>query len=366
MPLWGSADVKHAFGQGKPFSVGIEEELFLVDSETGNLLPSASHVLARIGDGLVGMVGDEIFANELELRSSPAASSSEAVRELARLRREVQRSGANLLGAGLHPGARKSDAQLIDTERAKTVRAEMRGLITRTPECALHVHVGMPDAQTAVRVHNGLRSWMPLFCALAASSPYWFGEDSGLASGRRALTRPYPGRGIPDSLADFEAYEERLAEIAAAGGPDDYTLLWWDIRLHPALGTIEVREMDAQPKLDDVAAIAALIRALACHEAASSADPLPREAIEWSMFRAMRDGPQAEILSRGRLTSVFEAASAALALAAPYAKEVGDDEALGGLKRIIEAGSAARQRAAFADGQIPAVVNLLRAESTVT
>nr|MDQ3572657.1 YbdK family carboxylate-amine ligase [Actinomycetota bacterium] len=321
---------------------------------------------ARIEGERDGLVGNEIFANELELRSSPAASASAAVEELTRLRRTVVVAGGELLGAGLHPGARTDDAKLIDTERATRVRAEMRGLITRTPECALHVHVGMPDAQTAVRVHNGLRSWMPLLCALAASSPYWFGQDSGLASARRALTRPYPGRGIPDPWPSFEAYRKRLGELATAGAPADYTLLWWDIRLHPALGTVEVREMDAQPKLEDVAAIGALIRGLACHEAEASSDPLPREAVEWSMFRAMRDGPQAEILNAGRLTGVREAAESALAFAAPHAKQVGDEEALSGVKRIVEVGSAARQRRAFAGGQIPAVVDLLRAESAAT
>jgi carboxylate-amine ligase len=233
-------------------------------------------------------------------------------------------------------------------------------LILRAAEAALHVHVGMPGGDAAVRGFNGLRRWLPLFRGLAASSPFWFGRDSGLASARWALVRPYPGRGIPRPVADLSEYERTLAQARLGGGPEDYTLIWWDVRLHPRLGTIEVREMDGQSRLADVAALAALVQGLARHEAESSADPVASDAIEWSAFRAARDGLEAEILLGDRLVPLREAARAAVELASPHARESGSENSLEGIERILTEGNGAdRQRRAFGSGGMDAVLELL-------
>lgn len=354
--------MSHAFGSAAPLAVGIEEELLLVDSEDLGLAANASELLARI-DEPPQRIGHEAYASQLELRSPPSAGAAEAVASLGRLRRIATAAGATFLGAGLHPAAQFGAVELVDAERFRTVRDEMRGLIERTPEAALHVHVGMPDTEAAVRVHNAMRCWLPLLAGLAASSPFWFGRDSGLASARRALIGAYPGRGVPDPLRDLAEHEERLAAIAAGGGPEDYTLVWWDIRLHPKLGTVELREMDAQARLADVAAIAALVRGLAGAAAERDGEDSSREAIEWSMFRAIRDGTSAEILDQGRIVPLPEAARRAVALAAPHAREAGDDGALEGVERILGDPSPARQRRAFANGGIGAVLALLREET---
>jgi carboxylate-amine ligase len=149
-----------------------------------------------------------------------------------------------------------------------------------------------------VRAFNALRIQLPLLSALAANSPYWFGRDSGLASARGALVRAYPGRGIPRHLHDYAEYEEVIAETVRAGGIDDYTHVWWDIRLHPRLGTIEVRELDAQTLPEEVEALAALIQRLALEAAETNEQRRPPapEALAWSAFRAARDGMDAEIV----------------------------------------------------------------------
>src|SRR5205085_12133035 len=147
------------------------------------------------------------------------------------------------------------------------------------------------DAATAVNVLNGLREHLPLLQGLSANSPWWFGRDSGLASARYALVQAYPGRGVPPAARDFDEYAETVAATLAAGELDDYTLLWWDVRLHPRLGTVEVREMDAQAPLADVAALGALVCSLARFAAERPvASPTPSDAIAWSSFRAARDG----------------------------------------------------------------------------
>src|SRR5256885_2737742 len=223
------------------------------------------------------------------------------------------------MGAGIHPTGRLGDAQLVRHERYARVDDQMRGLIRRTPECALHVHVGMPDPETAIRAFNGLRPYLPLLEALSASSPFWFGLDSGMASARSALVRAYPGRGIPRAFRDFEDYAATVTDAVRAGGLDDYTFLWWDLRPHPRLGTIEIRETDAQASLDEVAALAGLVHGLAIHAAEEKprdvSNAEPPEALAWSSFRAARDGLDASLHLNGDILPLRHMARRAVELA---------------------------------------------------
>ena len=356
-----------AFGSGEPFRVGIEEELFLVDIETRRLRPVAADVLAAI-DAPERSAAHEAFAAEIELRSAPSANAAEAVAELGRLRaaalEAAAASGATLIAAGLHPAADWGDAELVDAERYRRVLSDVRGLIQRTPECALHVHVSIPDREMAIRAYNGLRGWLPLLGGLAGSSAFWFGRDSGLASGRAAMIRSYPGRGIPRALRDWDDWKRALADTRMGGGPVDYTHVWWEVRLHPKLGTVEVRELDSQSRLGDAGAIAALVQGLARHEAEAGGEPLPTETVHWSAWRAIRDGIAAEIHHEGRLAPLPEVARAAIAMAEPQVREAGGVDALGAIDLIREGGAGAdRQRAAHRRGGMEGVLDSLVAET---
>src|SRR4051812_3313094 len=286
----------------------------------------------------------EAYAAEIELRSPPLPDAPEAVAALRDLRAAARDAGAVLMGAGVHPRGELGDAPLVHHERYSRVDDQMRGLIRRTPECALHVHVGMPDPETAIRCFNGLRPYLPLLQGLSANSPMWFGVDSGMASARAALVRAYPGRGIPRAFRDFEDYAATVSAAVDAGGLQDYTFLWWDVRPHPRVGTIEVREMDAQASLDDVAALAALVHGLAIHaaEEPSAAAPEPPEGLAWSSFRAARDGLDATLHLDGRVVPLRDLARQAVDVAR---RHTGD--AVDGIERILaEGGGAGRQRAA--------------------
>jgi glutamate---cysteine ligase / carboxylate-amine ligase len=355
--------VEHAFGRGEPFTVGVEEELFCVDPETLALDPVAARVLAgmRVEHG---SAGHEAYAAQVELRSPPCRTAGEAAAALAALRAEARRAGGTLLGAGLHPTSELADVALVDEERYRRVEAEMRGLIRRAPEAALHVHVGMPDAESCIRAYNGMRAHLPLLVGLSASSPWWFARDSGFASARWPLVMAYPGRGVPPALRDLDEYERAVAEAGRAGGFADYTWLWWDVRPHPRLGTLELREMDAQSSIEDVAAIAALVQALARAEVEQPTEAGRSDALQWSSFRAARDGVEAEVVRAGRLVPLREAARAELERVRPFARELGSEEALDGVERLLaRGGGAGLQRAAHARGGIGELLEWLVEET---
>lgn len=348
------------FAFGSEFTVGIEEELLLVDPTTLELAPVAGEVLAGIRVEPEG-AGHEAYAAQIELRSPPSDSAAEAAARLAERRLAALEAGATLIGAGVHPTGRLGDAELVPTRRYERVADEMRGLLRRTPESALHVHVGMPDGESAVRGFNALRRHMPLLLGLSANSPWWFGRDSGLASARSALVRAYPGRGIPEALRDMAEAEERIAAMVIVAGAPEPTFLWWDLRLHPTHGTIEVREMDAQSSLEGVASLAALVRVLAVE--AQDAPPAPRDAsevLDWSAFRAGRDGTEASILDEGRLRPLADVARHTVARLRPIARTLGDDDALDGIARLLEqGGGAGRQRSAEARGGVRGMLRML-------
>ena len=241
----------------------------------------------------------------------------------------------------------------------------MGGIVERTPTAALHVHVGMPDAETAILVCNRLRAYLPLLQALAAHSPYWYGRDSGLASARSVVFRGFPRSTIPPTFAGWEHYVDLVAWCQATGDLPDYTYLWWDLRPSPRLGTVEVRAMDAQSRLESVAGLAALVHALAvaCANGAEEVTP-PSEALMESSFRAGRDGLHATVWWRGRLQPIRRIAADALEVARPYARELDGADALEEIERIVrEGGGADRMREAHAAGGMDAVLSQLAAET---
>jgi glutamate---cysteine ligase / carboxylate-amine ligase len=345
----------HRFGTGEPFSVGLEEELLLVDGDTLAVAHVADEVLP--GTGLPReRIDHEAFLAELEVRSEPSASVGEAIGQLAEGRAAAHGAGATLLAAGLHPDARLFDVELVQAERYERVERQMRGLIKRTPECALHVHVGVPDPDAAVAAMNGLRQLLPLLHGLGANSPFWFGTDSGMASSRAAVIRAYPGRGIPPVLRSWDHYLACLDAVRAGGGPTDHTMVWWDARPQPRLGTVELREVDVQTDLDSAAAIAALARAIvrrAVEEPVN--DTAPEQALHWSSFRAARDGLDAEIYFEGAPQPLRQVADAVLDRLGGQA-----DPEIDGIRRIVRDGNGAdRQRAAHQRGGMPALLRYL-------
>jgi carboxylate-amine ligase len=295
------------------------------------------------------------------VRRSPA----EAVEDLRGLRAAAVATGAHLLGAGIHPAESFGHVRHIDDDRYRRIVHDMRGLVARAPTCALHVHVGMPDASTAVRVTNGLRDHLPLLQALSANSPFWHGIDSGLASARAALFRSAPRSEIPRPFADWDDYLASVAAILAAGQLPDYTFLWWDVRPHPRLGTVELRAMDAQSSPRAVLALAALVQALAVHEAEHPPRAwTPREALMESSFRA-RAGRGSSQPAAQRVTATRRPDHAdVLSQVRPHASALHAEAALDEVQWLLTTGGgAARQRQTVDRWAMAGLLELLVAET---
>jgi carboxylate-amine ligase len=356
--------VQHSFGGSADFTVGIEEELLVVDSETHELAHASEPLLAAMGLDERSARHD-LYEAQIELSSPISRDAEEATRSLEALRARLREAGGTVIGAGIHPTGRFGDVRIVDAERYARESERLGGLVDRTPDCALHVHVGMPDPETAIRVCNGFRAQIPLLEALAGNSPYWHGRDSGFASARRILRRGFPRVGIPAAFRDFAEYEEVVNAVMAAAEIDDYTFLWWEVRPHPKFGTVELRAMDSQASLASIAGLATLVQGLAKHFAESPpGEPIQDEVVAESSFRAGRDGIAATLSDGDSLRPVREIAADALALARPHARELGFDAPLEEIERIVREGNGAdRQRAAHGNGGMAAVLRRLVDES---
>ncbi|MBV8734730.1 MAG: YbdK family carboxylate-amine ligase [Solirubrobacterales bacterium] len=286
-----------AFGSTDAFTLGVEQELFLVDA-VGRQRNAGGHVLEALPEFARGQVSAEVHACQVELISGVCRSAEEAIADLRALRDAVLGVGVGLLGTGIHPTAREGEAEITDKERYNFISALLGDALV-DPVGALHVHVGMPDAETAIRAFNGLRPHLPLLEALAANSPFRHGRDTGLASAREITLRAWPRSGTPRAFgdwADFRSMAEGLTRVAEV---PDYTFHWWKLRPHPQLGTVELRALDAQASLAHTEALVKLAHALARYAAVSPPDwsPAP-EILEEASFRACREGLDARLPDR--------------------------------------------------------------------
>src|SRR4051794_13091610 len=339
-----SGGPQHRFGSSGPLTIGVEEELLLVDEGCG-LVAAGERVLDEIDFKHRKSVSTEIFATQIELKTGICLDAGQAVKELAEVRRAVVATGARLMGSGLYPGE-SGEPKLVEKARYETVKKDLAGLLA-TPPCALHVHVGMPDPETAVAVANAMRHHLPLLAALTANSPFRDGADTGLASARAAAVRSYPRFELPRAFRDYEDFLRVADQLIAAAGVDDYTYIWWDVRPHPNLGTVEVRGMDVQTTPEANAAIGALIQALAAKEIDRPGAPgLAREAIEESYFQAERYGLEARLMvDESTAAPAAEVARGILGEARPYAEQLGGAGAFEEIERIVSEGNGAdRQR----------------------
>jgi glutamate---cysteine ligase / carboxylate-amine ligase len=291
---------------GRPWTVGIEEELMLLDPAGHGYVNRVDDVLEALPPAVAEHTAPETHACVLELRSSPHATVAQAAVELGGLRERVDDVLREQLGlcaavAGLHPTAGRDDAELSTHPRYREVAASTRALARREPTMAQHVHVSVPDEDMAVRALDGLRGDLPVILALSANSPYWLGRDSGFASMRTPIFSMFPRVGIPRRFGGYGEYVATVGALLRSHAVADPGFVWWDARLQPRLGTVEVRVMDAQSRLLDVAALAAVVQCTVRRHAERRGGYAPApELLAENRFLAARDGMDAQLLDERR------------------------------------------------------------------
>ena len=243
--------------------------------------------------------------------------------------------------AGTHPFAVWQEIVVSAGERYQFVYGSMRELARREPTFGLHVHVAVPDPEDAIHVANRLRTHIPLLLALSVNSPFWQGRDTGLASARTPLFQAFPRVGIPRDFADYADYAESVDVLIRSGAVPEPTFLWWDVRPQPRFGTVEVRIMDAQTKLGDTAAIAALVQCIVRAEVEAGTHLerwMPQEVLSENRFLAARDGMDAELIEPEleRRVPARELLADLVAVCRPHAQDLGCEAEL---DRVPELGA---------------------------
>jgi glutamate---cysteine ligase / carboxylate-amine ligase len=342
------------FGASAPYTVGVEEELQLVDPASHALVPAIDAVLAaREASGLPeDSVASELSASCVEVRTPAYGTVGELARDLpalrGRVRDLVEGAGARLAAAGAHPFSEATAQEITDKERYRRVDEEMGWPARMQAIYGLHVHVAVPDEEKAIRAVSALSCHVPLFVALSANSPFWSGADTRLASVRTKVFGLVPRTGLPPAFRAWEDFVGYVDALVAAGSIPDYSLCWWDARPHPRLGTVELRAPDTQTESARTASLAALAQCLV-----ATADEFPPENplfTEENKWRATRHGLDARFhdFSSGESVPARHAARVLVEQLRPISQDLGCEPQLEGVLEMAEIPTGAeKQRAIF-------------------
>jgi carboxylate-amine ligase len=341
----------HAFKESR-FTVGVEEELMIVDAETHDLVNAVEQLL---DDAPVGMIKPELMESVLEIATDPCRDVATAGDQLRTLRRHTNaaagRRGLAIASAGTHPLGLWEKQRIVGRPRYRALIDELAFVARQELVFGMHVHVGIDDPETAIAVANGLRQYVPILLGLSANSPFWRGEETGLQSTRMPVFKAFPRVGIPPYYADWDDYTARVRRLDDAGMIGNYTYLWWDVRPHPRLGTVEIRAMDGQTSLDHTIAITALVQTLVRSLAVAHADgqtPIdhPQEVLEANKWLAARYGTDARILdvSTNAVTRIEDLTRSLLDVLRDHADDLGCAAELAGVNDLLDVGNGAHRQ----------------------
>jgi glutamate---cysteine ligase / carboxylate-amine ligase len=347
--------VEHRF-TGPSYTLGIEEELMIVDDQTLELANSIEGLLGDLEDiPTEGEVKPELMESVCEIATTPCRNTVEAGAQLRALRNQVQQiasqRGLAIGSAGTHPFAMWEDQRIVSRPRYRDLIAGLQFVARQEIIFGIHVHVGVDDPDKAVHVTNGMRVHLPLLLALSANSPFWRGDQTGLDSTRTPIFRAFPRVGIPPRYDDFSDWEKRIEFMLGCKVIRDYTYLWYDVRPHPNFGTVEIRVMDSQTRVEHTLALAALVQAMVkelCEhfDAGKTLSRYPYEMLDENKWLAARHGLDAELVDlpeTGRVP-VGELTRRLLTRLRPHAEELGSAAEFDGLEDILENGNGASRQ----------------------
>jgi glutamate---cysteine ligase / carboxylate-amine ligase len=343
--------MEHKF-HGPSYTIGIEEELMIVDAESHALVNAIESLLADAPDG---EIKPELHESVLEISTNPAPNTREAGRRLRALREQVReragRRGLTIGSAGTHPFAKWEEQRIVSRPRYRELVTALRFVARQELIFGMHVHVGVDDPDKAIHVSNGMRVHLAVLLALSANSPFWRGDSTGLLSTRIPIFRAFPRVGIPPHYRDWDHYVREVEFMVQSGVMEDYTWLWHDVRPHPNFGTVEIRVCDSQTRVEHTLALTALVQAMVkelCehYEAGGQLADYPWLMLDENKWLAARHGLDGELvdLPSSERVGAKELARRLLDRLREHAQDLGSADELEGIDDLIEGGSGAQRQ----------------------
>ncbi|HEV8603317.1 MAG TPA: carboxylate-amine ligase [Gaiellaceae bacterium] len=354
----GGSVLDHAFGQGEPYTLGVEEEYMLLDSDSFDLVQHIDTVLAAVvGHELEAQMKAELMQSVLEIATPICRTASDVDRELRKLRgyvTSVARDNSLRVGSsGTHPFSLFERQRITAGDRYRALVDQMQYVARRELIFGLHVHVAVDDPEKAIQVVNGLLLELPSMLALSANSPFWRGEPTGLASTRQMVFAAFPRSGPPPRFRDYSDYAEVVGQLEKTGCIPDYTHIWWDIRPHPRLGTVEIRVCDGVTRVEHAVGLAAYCQALVklyCErfdrgEQIRSYHRILTSENKWLAARYGLEAPLMDLeTGRRNRVPVAQLVRRRLRELEPHARELGSERELEGVQDLLAKGNGASRQ----------------------
>lgn len=358
------------------FTIGIEEEYQVVDPQTRELRSYITQILDRGQTILREQIKPEMHQSIVEVGTHPCRTIAEARAEVTRLRGTIaglaRAHGLTIVAAGTHPISSWMHQEITDMDRYKGVVNEMQDLALQLLIFGMHVHVGMPNSNTAIELMNVARYFLPHLLALSTSSPFWMGRNTGFKSYRAAVFSNFPRTGIPPSFSSGSEFEQYINLLMKTGSIDNGKKIWWDMRPHPVFGTLEYRVCDIATRVDECIALAAIMQAIIVKlyrmfEDNTTFRVYRRAIITENKWRAQRYGIQGKLIDFGKRQEVDAKAiiHEFVAFVDDVVDELGSRHEVEYILKIVENGTSAdRQLAIFHEtNDLKAVVDNLILET---
>ena len=341
---------------GPAYTIGIEEELMILDGETLELVNAIESLLQP---STSGEIKPELMEAVLEVSTDPCANTAEAGEQLRALRRQVSRRAASksmaIAASGTHPFAKWEDQRIVARSRYRDLISALRFVARQELIFGVHVHVGVDDPDKAIHVANGMRVHVPVLLGLSANSPFWRSDQTGMASTRTPIFRAFPRVGIPPTYKNWEDYERRIEFMMQARVIEDYTYLWHDVRPHPNFGTVEIRMMDSQTRVEHTLGLGALVQGLVRElgehfDAGKRLSRYPFEMLDENKWLAARHGLEGELvdLPHNQRVPTKALARRLLDRMRDHCRDLGSEPDLEAVEDLLERGNgAARQSVVY-------------------
>ncbi len=343
--------LEHKF-TGPAYTIGIEEELMILDASSYELVNAIESLLEAAPNG---EIKPELMESVLEVSTDPCKNTVEAAEQLRALRSQVAQTAASkglaIGSAGTHPFAMWEDQRIVARTRYRDLISALKFVARQELIFGMHVHVGVDEPNKAIHVANGMRVHLPVLLALSANSPFWRAASTGMASTRIPIFRAFPRTGIPQTYEDWDDYSQRIEFMMEAGTIPDYTWLWPDVRPHPNFGTVEIRVMDSQTSVEHTLGLAALVQGLVrelCEhfDAGKHLSSYPYEMLDENKWLAARHGLEGQMvdLPSAERVATRDLARRVLHRVREHCQDLGSAAELDGIDDILERGNgAARQ-----------------------